>query len=158
MNSKDEKLFFSDGLRFDCTRCQRCCRIDTGYVFLSKTDLKNLSKFLNLSVREIISRYCREVKIGDISRLSLKEELNFDCVFWKDDGSVVYSERPLQCRSYPIWPSNVYDDKTWQEAGKDCPGINIGPIHSGKEILFWLQTRIEEPLIQDLREIEDSKD
>ena len=69
-----------------------------------------------------------------------------------------YSERPLQCRSFPFWPSNVYDDKTWQEAGKDCPGVNIGPIHSGKEILFWLQTRIEEPLIQNPREIEDFKD
>ena len=158
MNSIDENLFFSDGLQFDCTRCQRCCRVDTGYVFLSETDLRNLSKFLNLSVREIISRYCREVKIGNISRLSLKEEINFDCVFWKDDGCTVYSERPLQCRTFPFWSSNVFDEKTWQEAGKDCPGIDIGPFHSAKKISFLLQSRIKEPLIQSLQELEDLKD
>ncbi|HUX21603.1 MAG TPA: YkgJ family cysteine cluster protein, partial [Spirochaetia bacterium] len=37
------KPFYQDGLRFECTRCDACCRHEPGYVFLSQTDLRRLA-------------------------------------------------------------------------------------------------------------------
>ena len=36
------RVFYSDGLRFECTRCSRCCRHTPGYVFLSENDVERL--------------------------------------------------------------------------------------------------------------------
>ena len=141
--------FFAAGLRFDCTRCQRCCRIDPGVVLLSQNDLDQLAAYLNLSEREVRERYCRAVDMGGVTQLSLREQANYDCVFWDEGGCSVYEARPLQCRSFPFWPAQLADQESWRRAGEDCPGIGIGPLHSGVEIAYWLTRREAEPLLAD---------
>ncbi len=39
-----EEVFYGRGLRFECTRCSRCCRHNPGYVFLSPVDLARLAE------------------------------------------------------------------------------------------------------------------
>ena len=143
----DERPFHADGLRFDCTRCQRCCRHQPGYVFLSQNDLDQLAAFLNLTAAEVRARYCREVEWGGGARLSLRERPNYDCVFWGEGGCSVYPSRPLQCRSFPFWPAQLADRESWEAAARDCPGIGLGPRHSALEIDYWLARREEEPLL-----------
>ena len=95
------------GLRFECTRCQRCCRLEPGYVFLSQRDLQALARAKALSVAEFTARYCRAVDIGGFERLSLTEKANYDCSLWEDGACTVYESRPLQCRSFPFWDANL---------------------------------------------------
>ena len=143
----DERPFYAGGLRFDCTRCQRCCRHQPGYVFLSQGDLEQLAAFLGLSPEEVRARYCREVQWGGATRLSLRERADYDCVFWGEGGCSVYPARPLQCRSFPFWASQLVDQEHWDAAARDCPGIGLGPLHSALEIDYWLARRAEEPLL-----------
>ena len=143
----DERPFHADGLRFDCTRCQRCCRHQPGFVFLSQSDLDQLSVFLKLPAAEVRARYCREVNWGGATRVSLREQANYDCVFWGQGGCTVYPSRPLQCRSFPFWPSQLADREAWDTAARDCPGIGLGPLHSAIEIDYWLARREEEPYL-----------
>ena len=140
-------MFFADGLQFDCTRCQRCCRLQPGYVFLSQKDVEQIAAFKNISVEEVRSSYCREVDVGGVTRLSLQERDNYDCILWDNGGCSVYSARPLQCRSFPFWPDNLADMDSWTKAANDCPGIGLGPQHSAIEISYWLTRRSVEPLI-----------
>ena len=143
----DGAPFHAGGLRFDCTRCQRCCRIEPGVVLLSQNDLDQLAAVLNLSAEEVRERYCRAVDMGGVARLSLREHANFDCVFWAEGGCSVYAARPLQCRSFPFWPAQLADEESWRMAGEDCPGIGSGPLHSAIEIGYWLARREQEPLL-----------
>ena len=85
--------------------------------------------------------------MGGVARLSLREHDNYDCVFWEEGGCSVYAARPLQCRSFPFWPSLLADAESWRMAGEDCPGIGSGPLHSGIEVGYWLARREEEPLL-----------
>ncbi|MDE0027200.1 MAG: YkgJ family cysteine cluster protein [Spirochaetaceae bacterium] len=147
MSSRHGAPFFADGLRFDCTRCQRCCRIDPGVVLMSQNDLDQLSTFLNLPEGEVRERYCRAVDMGGVTQLSLRERDNYDCVFWEEGGCSVYAARPLQCRSFPFWPAQLADRESWRLAGGDCPGIGTGPLHSAIEIAYWLARRDAEPLL-----------
>jgi len=139
-----ERVFYQDGLRFECTRCSRCCRHTPGYVFLSEKDVGRLASRLGIESAEVLRRYCREVDVGLARRISLKEKRNLDCILWADGGCTVYDARPLQCQSFPFWSSNVSSVEDWELAARQCPGMGKGPIHPRSEIDRWLSRRREE--------------
>jgi Fe-S-cluster containining protein len=128
-NTVPKGSFYAEGLRFSCTRCSACCRFDPGYVFLSKEDAEGLAAFLKIAYTDFVEKYCRWIPYGGgISRLSLKETSNYDCVFWKE-GCSVYDARPLQCRTFPFWPGNLVSEKTWAKVAASCPGMDRGELH-----------------------------
>ncbi len=136
-----KKLFYEKGLRFQCTRCSQCCRFTPGFVFLSADDLKSIARIVKLSIEEVVSRYCRVVNIGGFKRLSLIEKSNYDCIFWEDTGCRIYAGRPLQCKSYPFWQSNLESIEAWENVFTKCPGAGKGKNHSRQEIEHWLEMR-----------------
>jgi Fe-S-cluster containining protein len=130
--------FYKSGLRFSCTRCSSCCRYQPGYVFLTEADMKQLQRATGLSRGELATAYCRQVSVSGISRLSLKEKANFDCIFWERDGCRVYRHRPLQCRSFPFWASNLASEAAWEDLKDTCPGVGCGKTRSRRTIVRWL--------------------
>ena len=143
-----QEPFYSDGLRFGCTRCSKCCRHTPGYVFLSEADIGPLLRALTVSRQVFLQKYCRRVRFGPVQRLSLKEKPNVDCILWEAGGCSVYKARPLQCRSFPFWSSCLVSVQEWQFRGRQCPGIGTGPLHNREEIEDWLAQRIKEPFIE----------
>ncbi len=143
-----ENSFYKDGLRFSCTRCSLCCRFDSGYVFLSDTDLRRLSRFLGLSEDEVKEHYCRKVDTTLVPRLSLKEQPNFDCIFWRNGECTVYEGRPLQCRTYPFWPPTLSSRANWDAERRYCPGINVGGLHTAEKIDSLLAERRGEQFLE----------
>lgn len=131
--------FFDVGLRFECTRCSRCCRHEPGYVFLTQEDLDRLAAGLGAPVRSVLKAHCREVGVGAFQRVSLREKPGYDCIFWSLEGCTVYAHRPQQCRSFPFWAANLESEESWAEVGCDCPGIGRGRVHSEAEIRRWLE-------------------
>ena len=152
MPKESEKSpFYAQGLRFSCTRCSVCCRYESGFVFLSEKDASLLGDALNMGFSAFTEAYCRWIRAenGDL-QLSLKEKSNYDCIFWAKEpveGCAVYDKRPLQCRSFPFWPSIVDSKDNWEMAARDCPGMGRGKLHSQDSINKWLTAREEEPII-----------
>ena len=143
-------LFYSKGLKFRCKRCSDCCRHEPGYVFLRKSDLLLLEKALKKNYNEIMDTCCRWIPSENgIMRLSLREKSNYDCIFW-ENGCSVYEYRPIQCKSYPFWPSSLASQRAWNETASLCPGINKGgEIHSAEKINAWLEMqKAEKPMEQ----------
>jgi Fe-S-cluster containining protein len=130
--------FYAEGLRFECTRCSRCCRHAPGFVFLSLEDLKRLADAALVSPLQFVQRYCREVRVIGIPRISLRERDNYDCILWQEGGCSLYAARPLQCRSYPFWSGNVSSPESWAAVSAECPGVGQGRLHSAEEIDRWL--------------------
>jgi Fe-S-cluster containining protein len=139
--------WYADGLKFTCTQCGNCCTGGPGFVWISDEEVERLAEYLKLTAREVRSKYCR--KVG--GRWSLNESRtrdgNYDCVFLttienaprktselapgetiplKRRGCSIYPVRPLQCRTWPFWHSNLEDEEMWKHAGKKCPGLNRG--------------------------------
>lgn len=140
---------YRDGLRFSCTRCSRCCRHTPGYVFLSAQDLERISRALGVDAAEVRRRYCRPVRVGGFTRVSLQEKPNLDCIFWDRKGCSIYAARPLQCRSFPFWSANLASRESWEEQAAACPGIGSGRRHSRSSIRRWLARRVAEPLLAE---------
>ena len=155
--------FYAQGLNFSCKRCSACCRFEAGYVFLSRKDASLLCAALSMDYDSFLKTYCRWVpeKSGS-QQLSLKEKSNYDCVFWNsrqsdgslvnqgcfvDEGCFVYEARPLQCRTFPFWPSIMRSKHNWKMTAEDCPGMNQGALHSEDSIREMLSMRQAEPII-----------
>jgi Fe-S-cluster containining protein len=142
-----ERSFYADGLRFSCSRCSSCCRYESGYVFLSWEDLDSLAAALNMGREACMAAWCRWVSFDKgCEYLSLKEKRNYDCIFW-NDGCTVYQNRPLQCRTFPFWESILVSAAAWKNAGRECPGIGRGKLHSMARIEECCQARLSQPVI-----------
>ncbi|HUW41216.1 MAG TPA: YkgJ family cysteine cluster protein [Rectinemataceae bacterium] len=139
--------FYSQGLKFSCTRCSACCRGGPGYVFLSKPDLSRLLDLLSLDFHGFFHKYCTKVDTGLGMALSLAEKENYDCVFWASEGCTVYEARPIQCSSYPFWASVLESSRTWYDEKRACPGIDQGALRGPAEIEDRLVARRSEPTI-----------
>jgi hypothetical protein len=86
---------------------------------------------IGLSAPEFRRTYVRSLWRG----LSLREKSNYDCILLDGQGRcIAYELRPLQCRTWPFWPSNLRNPGAWQEAASRCPGIGRGPLIPCEEI------------------------
>jgi Fe-S-cluster containining protein len=123
--------WFEGGLAFQCTRCGDCCRGEPGYVWVTFDEVAAMANALGIGAREFEASCLRQVG----RRMSLLEKPNGDCIFWEDSkGCIVYTARPLQCRTFPFWPENIRSREEWQSLASRCPGIGRGRTFSAKHI------------------------
>jgi len=116
-----DEVWYEKGLRFKCTGCGKCCTGAPGYVWLQESDIKRLSKRLNLSREAFLRSFARQIG----SRYSLKEDTKtYDCIFLKGKQCTAYEDRPKQCQTYPFWPDLLQSEKAWIEEKTRCEGID----------------------------------
>lgn len=127
MSDGEEKPWYDEGLRFNCTQCGDCCTGAPGYVWLNKLEITALAKRLHMDEESFEEKYVMKVGI----RKSLKEFSNGDCVLLdtKSRGCKVYEDRPRQCRTWPFWDSNLKSPEAWQQACDVCPGSGKGKLY-----------------------------
>ncbi|HEY9595708.1 MAG TPA: YkgJ family cysteine cluster protein [Spirochaetia bacterium] len=147
MQNDKPDVFYASGLRFECTRCNRCCRHSPGYVFLSAADVERLARAKKVTPQELVRVWCRTVDVGLAKRISLREKPNYDCILWENGGCSEYEARPLQCRAFPFWGATVSSREEWDRQARECPGMNRGPIHTREEIEEWLAKREADRLL-----------
>ncbi len=123
--------WYSDGLKFTCTRCGQCCTGGPGNVWVNENDIAVLAEKFQSSLDAFKGKYVRTV--GD--RLSFHERENGDCIFFdRTQGCSVYELRPLQCKTWPFWEQNVACWSDWKDVCRVCPGAGVGELHGLTEI------------------------
>ena len=131
------KPWYASGLRFECTQCGNCCSGPPGYVWTTKEEVRRIAAFFGREDGRLSDGQLRRVGL----RFSLTEKKNGDCVFLRSEGDrrvcSIYPVRPLQCRTWPFWTTNLRSARAWAEAGATCPGMNNGPNHE----LVQIETR-----------------
>ncbi|HEB31252.1 MAG TPA: YkgJ family cysteine cluster protein [Spirochaetes bacterium] len=138
MHSQKKARFYVKGLQFECTKCGKCCTGFPGFVYLSESDILSITKYLKENIGRFLIKYTKNVSLFHENRYSLIEKPNYDCVFW-DSLCTIYPARPYQCRTYPFWKKHVVSEREWEKAGKFCPGINRGIVHSKDLIENFVQ-------------------
>ncbi|MDP9172292.1 MAG: YkgJ family cysteine cluster protein [Planctomycetota bacterium] len=139
LNDEQNNPWYAKGLKFTCTQCGNCCTGGPGFVWISKEEIVRLGEFLKISPEEVVEQYCRKVA----GRWSLKESRNsrdgaYDCIFLREDGAKrgcsIYPVRPLQCRTWPFWESNLKSPESWKLASRNCHGMDRGRLFSQPEM------------------------
>lgn len=124
--------WYRDGLRFECTGCGDCCSGAPGFVWVDEEEIAGLAAQLELSVEDFERRFVRREGSGK----SLIEYPDGDCIFLDPQSRkcIVYSARPVQCRTWPFWDSTLARPADWQETCRVCPGSGKGRLYSLEEI------------------------
>ena len=104
----EKKPWYADGLKFECTQCGNCCGgPEAGYVWVTQTEILSLASTLGMAdqLEEFENKFTRRVG----RQTSLVEYSDGDCIFLdaKSRTCTVYESRPVQCRTWPFWKSNV---------------------------------------------------
>ena len=145
--SESRTSWYADGLSFACARCGNCCSGDPGYVWVSIEECPKIAAHLGLGLPEFTKRHLRRVG----SRLALLERDGGDCEFLLREepgltGCAIHPVRPVQCRTWPFWASNLRSRKAWSSATRGCPGIDLGKHHSLAVIRAALDANGDLPL------------
>lgn len=127
-----DQPWFRDGLQFTCTQCGKCCTGDPGYVWVTDDEAKSIAAFLGMPLREFLAVHTRLAR-GD---RTLREKANGDCVFYDASrGCTIYRVRPMQCRTWPFWESNLTSPERWEKTEGTCPGSGQGELIPVEEIV-----------------------
>jgi hypothetical protein len=117
----EQQPWYKNGLRFQCTGCGQCCTGAPGYIWVTEQEIAAIAQYLNYDLKTFTETYVIEVN----GRLSLREHVSpYDCVFLKDKKCQIYPVRPKQCRTFPWWPRHLGSKQAWEEAARECEGIN----------------------------------
>ena len=119
-----EPLWYQDGLAFQCTGCGNCCSGDPGVVWVNPDELQKIAEFTGLTETELRLRHTRRVG----KQISLTERESGDCSFLDRESRrcTIYPVRPVQCRTWPFWNSNLESPEAWKDGTRTCPGIGQG--------------------------------
>ena len=127
--------FFDQGIRFTCKQCGACCVGEPGTIYVSASEIIAVTRHLDTTKEDFINHYCYQFKDG----YSIREDARGRCLFF-DDGCTIYPVRPLQCRTFPFWFSNMRSEQRWSRVKRHCPGIGSGRLYSRDEILSISQS------------------
>lgn len=124
--------WYRDGLQFECTQCGQCCSGAPGFVWVDPDEITHLARAMQMEKNEFEESFVR--RVGE--RYSLIEYPDGDCIFLEPETRhcMVYAARPIQCRTWPFWDSNLESKRTWKETCRICPGAGEGKLYSLAEI------------------------
>ncbi len=145
MDKKKEK-FYAKGLRFECTGCGNCCKLDGGKVFVTAKEAETIAAFLHITEEEFHQRYIADREQG---KYVLKDGDADNCIFLKNNRCEIYEVRPIQCKTFPFWHENIKSLYRWKIIAQDCPGINRGRLFTVEEIVQVLNG---DKTVENLRE------
>ena len=119
-----KEVWYSGGLRFECTQCGDCCSGSEGYVWVNQEEIDAMASRVGLEPKVFEEKYVKRVGV----RRSLKERPGGDCVLLDEQTRkcTAYEERPRQCKTWPFWDSNIRTPEAWEETAQACPGCNKG--------------------------------
>jgi Fe-S-cluster containining protein len=127
-----KQKWYEAGLAFECTQCGACCSGAEGYVWVEQAEIDAMAELMGMDIAQFERKFVRRVGI----KKSLVEYPDGDCVFLDPSTRKcsVYQARPIQCRTWPFWDSNLKSERTWQATCEVCPGSGQGRVYSLEEI------------------------
>ncbi len=130
--SKRVEPWYAEGLAFECTQCGDCCGGEPGHVWVGDDEIEAIADHMDLDVDAFEHQFVRQVGIEK----SLKEYPDGDCILLDPETRKcsVYESRPIQCRTWPFWDSNLAKKNDWKETCRVCPGSGQGRVYTFKEI------------------------
>jgi len=105
-----------------CESCQgKCCTGESGYIYVNKTEIENISVLLDMPIKEFVNQYL----FKKMYKYSIKEVVyngSYECVFYdrESNGCTIYDARPTQCKTFPFW--DYYKTRV-EELKLECEGV-----------------------------------
>jgi hypothetical protein len=98
------RLGIDDEFTFGCDECGQCCK-DRDDILLNAGDLFNISKHLNMSITDVLEKYC-EHYLGAGSKMPVVRikfrEYDKTCSFLRKGKCTIHAVKPTVCALFPL--------------------------------------------------------
>ena len=114
-------------IKFKCQQCGHCCTNST--IRLSPYDILKLCQLLKLKTTEFHQKYSYFILDQENQNLlTCMLKTSPECLFLKEEGCQVYSERPFGCRVFPLMVRHFFNREGFAENKtyivEKCLGFN----------------------------------
>ncbi|QDU43837.1 Flagellin N-methylase [Symmachiella dynata] len=101
-------------------------------VWVTDEELHQIAEFIDEPVGAVKIEHTKLFA----GRRTLKDFANGDCTFFDPEkrGCTIYPVRPIQCRTWPFWESNLESEAEWEDVKRECPGAGQGNFFSLEQI------------------------
>jgi Fe-S-cluster containining protein len=140
MEASAEKSGRSEAFGYTCRRCSLCCYHKK--IQVNPYEVARLARKIGQTTTEFRNALTRE---GAGALLNQKED--GACVFLGSEGCMVYSDRPLVCRVYPLGRYMSADGVEWFTRAKRHPQ-STGTISDKGTIAEYLDAQGAEPFLE----------
>jgi len=115
-------------MRFKCIKCGICCgdtREKVRRILLMKSEAAHIAA----ETSQPIAAFAVKIQNKTPYRYEMKKTAKEGkCIFLKNDRCIIYSQRPLICRFYPIELKNSQNGKPEFLYTNECPGVGKGRV------------------------------
>ncbi|KAL3778347.1 hypothetical protein HJC23_013807 [Cyclotella cryptica] len=135
--------WYEQGLHFSCTSCGKCCKVD-GDVWLAPEETVRIARYLGYDAGEFRREYVRAEVVPDVGGSGEdKEALSWLCLKRREGACIfldalgkcsIYDVRPIQCETYPFWPSIVATRGDWED---EAVVPDEGVLREGTSDRYW---------------------
>ncbi len=133
IQSVESLLGPDNAFRFRCTGCGGCCK-GGGNVYFSDEELEKIYDYLEIPKRKRRTFRMKFIRFKENGYHVHSSDI--DCWFLEDNRCSIYPVRPMQCSTFPFWPSGFQSQDALKDLGQDCPGVN----HTNSRLFTPLQT------------------
>ena len=103
---------------FKCEHCGNCCT-GKGVVFMTEREIGKISVYLHLSPFTFREQFLSIFN----NRPILKNKINGECIFHKNNRCSIHEAKPDQCKAWPFWSTLLKYPKNFQYAKGYCEGL-----------------------------------
>lgn len=104
---------------FQCQECGVCCK-GFGGTYISKDDIENISKYINVIPEKFIDKYC--TKSG--SKYVLIQGKDNNCIFYNGEKQcAIHPVKPYMCKAWPFIKTIISNPENWNAMAESCKGM-----------------------------------
>ncbi len=112
---------YPSGYDFKCQMCGTCCHYGNDeYIKITAKEKSRILRHLGISAKSLLQHYAKIVN-GDI----FLRRKQYKCVFLIDNGCLIQSIKPSQCKTWPFWKENVFKNRFKGSILRKCKGIRM---------------------------------
>lgn len=148
--------------KLGCNQCDKCC-IYRGDIRLTPMNVCEISKFLNISIKEFLNNYTDRLE-GNPLELVLKTKGDKkECILYDENikGCGIHKVKPMQCVMFPLVPENLKRDYFYNSKQcviEDAPEISINKWLNGNNNIYKKNKKICMEWIKFIEDIQPKLD
>jgi uncharacterized protein len=119
----DTAWYHRRGLRFACTKCNRCCERAGDVLFQASEAAAVAERLLGPGASaSVLEGTLWSAEYDGSWRIEVPE--GGGCALLGPSGCSVHDIKPVQCATYPFWPEILANRHLWRYEARACEGIS----------------------------------
>lgn len=111
----------SSKVKLGCNICDKCC-INRGDIKITPINAIEISKFMNISIKDFLEKYTEQVEGEPLERVIIATGKDHRCILNNKENNKckIHPVKPMQCVTFPLIPIDIEHDIFYVQDSCTC--------------------------------------